>query len=345
MLTHAGASKEEAVPYMETHASRVLTVAGCSAMLHQGIQPAQAVHYGWKDCLLPIMLSGQVPEDTLFLVCEEDFRFDTEELNSIRDADALKRRFPKTQGISLIQELDARRKQRGHADFQNGECTFRYLWEELEQELEQQGAERSAAPHGDERSASRAAHGAERSAARAAHGDGRSASRAAASARAPATSDRKRPRRKRRRSRTASPESKWSQSLEDLVAYCNVAAKGKAGDVVWLSWCPPGRADDAKSNRMKADTWFVPTHGTTCLGISIRGARAIEHALQQHMSQGPWHFDVWLQNQLGKNHHGFEGFGASYLWPPTGSYATHVSGCQKLPMSPGRSRAPHRLIV
>jgi hypothetical protein len=38
---------------------------------------------------------------------------------------------------------------------------------------------------------------------------------------------------------------------------------------------------------------------------------------------------VWLQNQLGKNHHGFEGFGASYLWPPTGSYATHVSGCQK----------------
>ena len=26
-----------------------------------------------------------------------------------------------------------------------------------------------------------------------------------------------------------------------------------------------------------------------------------------------------------KNH---DGFGASYLWPPTGSHATHVSGCQ-----------------
>ena len=81
---------------------------------------------------------------------------------------------------------------------------------------------------------------------------------------------------------------------------------------------------------MKADTWFVPTHGTTCLGISIRGARAMAHAMERRSKDGVWHFDVWLQRQLA----GGEGvqksatFGASYLWPPTGSYASHQSGCQ-----------------
>jgi hypothetical protein len=338
VLTHANASVEEAIPYMQTHASKVLTVAGRSAAVKPTCKPATAVHFGWKDCLLPIMLSGQVPEDTLFLVCEEDFRFEEEQPNVIPHADGsrLTRRFPKTQGISLVEEYGLR----GCAAFQEGE-------------------ERSATPaqafgpnqHGDERSASRSQafgpkqHGDERSASRAQafgpkqHGDERSASRAAPGA---ASSGRKRQKAERSAATfrghgptsgassgsTASPESSdqwWSQSLEDLVAYCNIAAKGKAGDVVWLSWCPFSRADD---DRQKADHELVPHHGTTCLGISIRGARAMAHALKQHE---PWHFDCWLQRQLSggegslKKH---DGFGASYLWPPTGSYATHKSGCQ-----------------
>jgi hypothetical protein len=343
VLTHANASVEEAIPYMQTHASKVLTVAGRSAKVEPSCKPATAVHFGWKDCLLPIMLSGQVPEDTLFLVCEEDFRFDNEEPNISPHADGsrLPRRFPKTHGISLVEEHGLRR------------CA-----------VSQEGEERSATPaqaigpkqHGHKRSASRTQalgpkqHGDERSASRAQalgpkqHGDERSASHAAPRA---ASSDRKRlraePQGVKGQGRgqgpasgassgsTASPESSdqwWSQRLEDLVAYCNIAAKGKAGDVVWLSWCPSSRADD---DERKTDSELVPHHGTTCLGISIRGARAMAQELEQPTKDGPWHFDVWLTRQLSGGTSEAKltaDIGASYLWPPTGSYATHKSGCQ-----------------
>ena len=65
VLTHALASEEEAVPYMEGHASKALKVAGRSAGIEPQVPSYQAVFYGWQDVLLPLMLSGLVPSDTL----------------------------------------------------------------------------------------------------------------------------------------------------------------------------------------------------------------------------------------------------------------------------------------
>ena len=55
MLTHANATVEEAVPYMQTHATKVLTVAGRSAKVETVCEAQQAVMWGWRDCLLPLM--------------------------------------------------------------------------------------------------------------------------------------------------------------------------------------------------------------------------------------------------------------------------------------------------
>ena len=122
----------------------------------------------------------------------------------------------------------------------------------------------------------------------------------------------------------ASAPTRWSQEVEDLVAYCNLAHKGQAGDIVWLSWCPHGRADAG----VPREQWeLTPNHGATCVGVTVRGAMAMSGAMK---SASPEHFDIWLKKQL-MNKKGslapasLEFFGASYLWPPIGSYATHRS--------------------
>ena len=54
------------------------------------------------------------------------------------------------------------------------------------------------------------------------------------------------------------------------MAYCNHGIlqprhNGKAGDIVWLSWCPDGRADDNK----QFEWWMLtPCHGATMLMFS-----------------------------------------------------------------------------
>ena len=94
----------------------------------------------------------------------------------------------------------------------------------------------------------------------------------------------------------------------------------EAGDVVWLSWCPNGRADDGKE--MKG--WQLTLqHGATCVGVSVPGAIAMSDAMQKST---PKHFDIWLKEALVSKRgllspSGNQFFGASYLWPPMGSYA------------------------
>ena len=66
----------------------------------------------------------------------------------------------------------------------------------------------------------------------------------------------------------------------------------EAGDVVWLSWCPNGRADDGKE--MKG--WQLTLqHGATCVGVSVPGAIAMSDAMQKST---PKHFDIWLKEAL-----------------------------------------------
>ncbi len=119
--------------------------------------------YGWQDVLLPLMLSGLVPDDTLFLVCEEDFRFAPDAGNSLVD-----RTVQETQGQALVNEVqqsnvaaDLAREAawRGAGSFSEGwqsplcehgcdgkcigVCSHRYHASEP-----QRGAEHSAAPAG-----------------------------------------------------------------------------------------------------------------------------------------------------------------------------------------------------
>ena len=101
MLTHALASEEEAVPYMERHASKTLKVAGRSAAIEPVAQRWESVFFGWQEALLPLMLSGLVPDDTLFLVFEEDFRFSPEDAED----PLLDRTVQMTQGRALVEQV------------------------------------------------------------------------------------------------------------------------------------------------------------------------------------------------------------------------------------------------
>ena len=324
MLTHALASEEEAVPYMQGHASQALVVAGRSAALMPAIASREAVFYGWKDALLPLMLSGLVPDDTLFLVCEEDFRFSPEDARNPRQDHTVE----ETQGDALVKSVqqseDARALARVAAECKLG-C-FSAGWNSWLCEAHCGGkclgvcGHRTSAAKQQRKAEHSAAQGsteAEPSAAQRSRAFGRPEEQSILPPRGaehlPAPD-----------ARSGASHFGWSQEVEDLVAYCNHASNGKAGDIVWLSWCPDGRADD---NKQFADWMLTPCHGATMLGITVRGAFAMSGAMKE---SAPRHFDLWLKEAV-MSKHGLltpskqSCFGASYLWPPTGSYATHKS--------------------
>ena len=333
MLTHALASEEEAVPYMQGHATKALVVAGRSAALEPAVPPRECVYYGWQDVLLPLVLSGLVPDDTLFLVCEGDFRFSPEDAQNPHLDDTAE----ETQGQALVKRvqlsLQARELARDAA--RKGEGCFSAGWKTPLCDpgcdgkcigvcshlglvsRQQQRAEHFAAPADTTRGGAGPGNRRPRGGGPELQTPARSADtslpeqQGAEHLAAPAA-------------RSGTGRFGWSQEVEDLVAYCNHALNGKAGDIVWLSWCPDGRADENK----KFEQWMLtPCHGATLVGVTVRGAIAMAQAMQQST---PMHFDIWLKGQLmnktGKlspNSNQF--FGASYLWPPTGSYATHKS--------------------
>ena len=303
VLTHALASEEEAVPYMEGHAPKVLKVAGRSANIEPKVPSQHAVFYGWQDVLLPLMLSGLVPDDTLFLVCEEDFRFAPDAGNSLVD-----RTVQETQGQALVNDVQQSRVAAELARQAAGReaGSFSEGWQTPLCEHGCDGKCIGVCSH--RHRASGPQRGAEHSAAPA----GRRRQRGAEHSAAPA----------------ASAPTAWSQEVEDLVAYCNLAHKGQAGDIVWLSWCPHGRAD---AGVLRPQWDLTPNHGATCVGVTVRGAMAMSGAMKD---AAPKHFDIWLKEELmnkrgslGPSSHAF--FGASYLWPPIGSYATHRSANAK----------------
>jgi len=75
-LTHRGATAREQVPYLGSFLEGVpvITVFGRHANSPPAVNPRKCVHFGWKDCMLPMMLDSQFSEDTVFLVFEEDWR-------------------------------------------------------------------------------------------------------------------------------------------------------------------------------------------------------------------------------------------------------------------------------
>ena len=77
VLTHLMADPVSTIPYLchRTKPVRPVEICGRSAKMEPKCDPCEAVWYGWKHRLLPYMLEPSHPDDILFLVAEEDFRF------------------------------------------------------------------------------------------------------------------------------------------------------------------------------------------------------------------------------------------------------------------------------
>ena len=111
---------------MQGHAPKALVVAGRSAALELVIHPRECVYYGWKDVLLPLMLSGLVPDDTLFLVCEEDFRFSPADAQNPH----LDHIVEETQGQALVKrvQLSLQARELAREAAKRGEGCFSAGW-------------------------------------------------------------------------------------------------------------------------------------------------------------------------------------------------------------------------
>jgi hypothetical protein len=80
VLSHIGATQEETFPYAASLFAGVpvVTVFGRNAKTSPETAARKCVHFGWRDVLLPLMIDAEFPDDTLFLVFEEDWRLNAQ---------------------------------------------------------------------------------------------------------------------------------------------------------------------------------------------------------------------------------------------------------------------------
>ena len=109
-----------------------------------------------------------------------------------------------------------------------------------------------------------------------------------------------------------------SQEIKDLVRLVTLAHRHDLGDLVWLSW------DGANSRGHKCK----PGHACTLLAVTIPGARKLQGLmLSGKIKKG--HFDLSLLSWLREDPQNVKELKASYFYPSVGSYTEHISGCQK----------------
>ena len=104
------------------------------------------------------------------------------------------------------------------------------------------------------------------------------------------------------------------EELKDLVKMGIAAHRANIGNFLWYSW----EGALGKGCRTK------PCHGTTLVGISVKGA----HMLLDAINSGEiamQHADVGFRHHLEKH---WDDFGCSYMYPSVGHYAVHKSGCE-----------------
>ena len=77
MITHERANLEEWSPYMGVMCAPhvPLAIYGRAARADPACDPRECVWHAWESQILPLCQDDQFPEDTVFVVCEEDFRF------------------------------------------------------------------------------------------------------------------------------------------------------------------------------------------------------------------------------------------------------------------------------
>ncbi len=117
-----------------------------------------------------------------------------------------------------------------------------------------------------------------------------------------------------RTARAKGKDTTCSQELRDMVKMGIFASRHGANDLLWYTWCP-GKGRKA-----------VPGHGSTCVGLSMFGARVILRAMSEWT---PMHFDVALVNWMIEKQHDLEGVEVGFVSPSVGHFATHLSGCEK----------------
>ena len=77
VITHEGARREEWSPYMATACRPHVPVVvfGRSARQAPSCHARESVWHAWESVVLPLCCDPSFPEDTVFIVAEEDFRF------------------------------------------------------------------------------------------------------------------------------------------------------------------------------------------------------------------------------------------------------------------------------
>ena len=77
VITHEGARREEWSPYTATACRPHVPVVvfGRSTRQAPGCHAREAVWHAWESVVLPLCCDPSFPEDTIFVVAEEDFRF------------------------------------------------------------------------------------------------------------------------------------------------------------------------------------------------------------------------------------------------------------------------------
>ena len=81
MLTHEKSVYAEQAPYLASkwYPMPVLNLYGRCATLDPVVDHDMAVWFGWRDHIIPFILSKGFDKDTLFIVAEEDWRLTKED--------------------------------------------------------------------------------------------------------------------------------------------------------------------------------------------------------------------------------------------------------------------------
>lgn len=111
----------------------------------------------------------------------------------------------------------------------------------------------------------------------------------------------------------------WHNELVwDIVKLCNQASRDGVGDLVWLGYNPP------EKDQMKQTRSPKLRYGTQCIALCRRAATAMLAVLG---SKGwpPGHLDDTLRHFC--THNQGPDFGCCWVWPPVGSFRTHLSEC------------------
>jgi hypothetical protein len=113
----------------------------------------------------------------------------------------------------------------------------------------------------------------------------------------------------------------FHQNVVDLVRTATFAHRNGMGEIVWTSWVPQNKKDDPGKKKWGGRTRM--SNGSTCILMTKLGFAQFNAAVQAQQVYRT-HIDLTLIDWLKKS---AKRVGACYLYPSSGSYTEHASGC------------------